>query len=83
MLRAHGMQVIEHSFQDHAKLSRSILQFGDNFEVLMTEKDAVKLANVSSDKYWAVPVDLKIDPLLAGPWLEQIESRLRDELEKQ
>jgi len=83
MLRAHGMQVIEHSFQDHAKLSRSILQFGDNFEVLMTEKDAVKLANVSSDKYWAVPVDLKIDPLLAGPWLEQIESRLRDELENQ
>jgi tetraacyldisaccharide 4'-kinase len=83
MLRSHGMQVIEHAFPDHARLGASDLDFGDDFEVLMTEKDAVKLAAAISDKYWTVPVDLEIDPVASGPWLEQIESRLRSELESQ
>lgn len=80
MLRSHGMQVIEHALPDHAKLDSRNMQYGDDFEVLMTEKDAVKLQGVNSDKYWTVPVDLMIDPIIAGPWLEQIESRLHDEL---
>ena len=83
MLRAHGIQVIEHALRDHAKLTSNDLDFGDNFDVLMTEKDAVKLKAVGADKFWTVPVELSIDPLVAGPWLEQIESRLRDELEQQ
>ena len=83
MLRAHGMQVIEHALRDHARLSGSDLKFGDDFEVLMTEKDAVKLDDVHADKYWTVPVEVRIDPVIAGPWLEQIESRLRGELEEQ
>ena len=83
LLRAHGMQVIEHAFQDHARLSGNDLKFGDDFEVLMTEKDAVKINAAISDKYWTVPVDLKIDPVVAGPWLEQIESRLRSEISSQ
>lgn len=83
MLRTHGIQVIEHAFPDHAKLEKKDLEFGDDFEVFMTEKDAVKIERVSADKYWAVPVETNIDPVVAGPWLEQIESRLRDELERQ
>ena len=81
MLRAHGMQVIEHAFQDHARLNSSNLNFGDDFEVLMTEKDAVKLDAAISDKYWTVPVDLEIEPVLCGPWLAQVETRLRGEME--
>jgi tetraacyldisaccharide 4'-kinase len=83
MLRAHGIQVIEHALRDHAKLVSSDLKFGDDFEVLMTEKDAVKLDDVHSDKFWTVPVEVKIDPVIAGPWLEQIESRLQGEQEEQ
>jgi len=83
MLRAHGMQVIEHAMRDHARLTSNDLKFGDDFEVLMTEKDAVKLDVVRSDKYWTVPVEVRIDPVIAGPWLEQIESRLHGELEQQ
>jgi len=45
----------------------------------MTEKDAVKLDGATSDKYWYVPVDVKMDAVVAGPWLEQIESRMRAE----
>ena len=83
MLRAHGLQVIEHAFRDHASLASGELNFGDEFEVLMTEKDAVKLDASMPDKYWSVPVDLEIDPVIAGPWLEQVESRLRSEIENQ
>lgn len=79
LLREHGMQVIEHAFPDHAAVSRRQLSFGDNFEILMTEKDAVKIAAGAPDRVWAVPVGLEMDPLVAGPWLEQIESRLRNE----
>jgi tetraacyldisaccharide 4'-kinase len=81
MLRSHGIQVIEHAFRDHAALAKRDLEFGDDFNVLMTEKDAVKLGHISSDKYWAVPVDMAIDAVEAGPWMEQIESRLRSEME--
>jgi tetraacyldisaccharide 4'-kinase len=81
LLRAHGMQVIEHAFPDHAAVSLRELKFGDDFEVLMTEKDAVKLGNAVADKFWTVPVELTMDSVLSGPWLEQIESRLRDDKE--
>ena len=83
MLRAHGIQVIEHALADHARLRGADLEFGDDFDVLMTEKDAVKLQRLTSDKVWTVPVDLKIDSVISGPWLEQIESRLRNELDQQ
>ncbi len=79
MLRAEGMQVIEHAFPDHAPLKASKLRFGDDFDVLMTEKDAVKLGAQSSDKLWTVPVALTMDTQHSGAWLEQIESRLREE----
>jgi tetraacyldisaccharide 4'-kinase len=77
LLRSHGMQVIEHAFPDHSAIAASDLNFGDEFEVLMTEKDAVKLDTSVADKYWTVPVELTMDPVLSGPWLEQLVSRAR------
>ena len=79
LLRLHGIQVIEHSYPDHASLTESHLDFGDDFEVFMTEKDAVKLGRQVNDKLWFVPVELSMDPMDAGPLLEQIESRARRE----
>jgi tetraacyldisaccharide 4'-kinase len=78
-LRGHGIQVIEHAFPDHAPLRPEQLDFGDNFDILMTEKDAVKFPRQVSDRYWYVPVDVEIDPTVAAPWLEQVESRMRSE----
>jgi tetraacyldisaccharide 4'-kinase len=80
MLRTHGIQVIEHPFPDHAKIDKADLDFGDDFDILMTEKDAVKLGNTMSDKFWFVPVNFIMETHVAGPWLEQIDSRLRTEL---
>jgi tetraacyldisaccharide 4'-kinase len=78
LLRTHGIQVIEHAYADHAPLAKEDLEFGDDFAVFMTEKDAVKLGRGVKDKYWYVPVDLQMDPAYALPMVEQIESRLRD-----
>lgn len=77
LLRRRGMQVIEHAFPDHAPLGRKDLDFGDEFDVFMTEKDAVKLKRNMSDKYWYVPVEVRMEPQFAAPILEQIDSRLR------
>jgi tetraacyldisaccharide 4'-kinase len=77
LLRMHGIQVIEHIFPDHAVLGRKDFEFGDDFEIFMTEKDAVKIGRDARDKLWYVPVELEMDPVLAAPLIEQIESRLR------
>lgn len=79
MLRSLGIEVIEHPLPDHAGLSRADLDFADRFDILMTEKDAVKLRGVGDDRLWRVPVQMHIDAAIAGPWLEQLESRLRRE----
>jgi tetraacyldisaccharide 4'-kinase len=78
-LRGHGIQVIEHAYPDHAPLRPEELDFGDRFDILMTEKDAVKFPRQVSERFWYVPVDVEIDPVVAAPWLEQIGSRIRDE----
>jgi tetraacyldisaccharide 4'-kinase len=78
LLRGHGIQVIEHSFADHATLDPDELDIADDFDILMTEKDAVKFGRRVSDRFWYVPVDVDMDPVLAGPWLQQVESRMRD-----
>lgn len=83
MLRGHGLQVIEHAFPDHAVIDPASLAFNDDFAILMTEKDAVKIGTRANDRLWYVPVELTMDPALAGPWLEQIDSRMRDELEQE
>ena len=76
------MQVIEHAFPDHAVIDTATLHFNDDFDILMTEKDAVKLGTKPGDRFWYVPVNLDMDPVLAGPWLEQIESRMKDEQDR-
>ena len=78
LLRAEGLQVIEHAYPDHAVIRQRDLDFNDDFEILMTEKDAVKFGARVGDRFWYVPVDVKIDALEAGPFLAQVESRMRD-----
>ena len=77
-LRSLGIQVIEHARPDHAALSRSDLEFGDDFDVFMTEKDAVKLGMGVRDKIWYVPVDFHSDAAQASSLIDRLESRLRE-----
>jgi tetraacyldisaccharide 4'-kinase len=57
MLRAHGIEVIGHPLDDHARLRAQDIAFADDRPVLMTEKDAVKCASIADQRHWYVPVD--------------------------
>ena len=58
MLRAIGINVIEHALPDHAKLSIDDISFADDLAVLMTEKDAVKCRDIAGPHHWYVPVSV-------------------------
>ncbi len=69
-LRAQGMEVIEHAFADHYGFAESDLDFGDDLDVVMTEKDAVKCDKWASPNWWYLAVDAEMDPRF-GEWLLQ------------
>ena len=50
------------------------LAFGDHHAVLMTEKDAVKLAGVKDARLWFVPVQAE----LPVEFLDELDTRLRE-----
>ena len=61
MLRGFGIAVVPHAFPDHHRYDAADFEFGSQLPVLMTEKDAVKLAGVGegsfvSEQYFSVPV---------------------------
>lgn len=56
MLRASGIDPIEHAFADHHAFVATDLDFGDDAPVLMTDKDAVKCAAFARPHWWRVPV---------------------------
>ena len=73
-LESHGMQVIEHAFPDHVKLSEENLRYDDGLDVLMTEKDAVKCGDLRVSKCWYVPVRVEVDQ--PQDWLDELQKRL-------
>lgn len=62
MLRGYGLQPVEHPFPDHHAYAPADLEFGDGFDVLMTEKDAVKCVAFGDARLWYVPVHCRIAP---------------------
>jgi tetraacyldisaccharide-1-P 4'-kinase len=58
MLRAVGIDVVEHPLPDHAKLGIDDISFADDLAVLMTEKDAVKCRDIAGPHHWYVPVSV-------------------------
>ena len=70
LLKSHGLTVVEHPLPDHAPLSEAaideLLPAADRHsDVLMTEKDAVKLSGAHNTQLWFVPVDFVIEPAAA------------------
>jgi tetraacyldisaccharide 4'-kinase len=62
MLRAVGINAIEHPLPDHAKFGIDDISFADDFAVLMTEKDAVKCRDIAGPHHWYVPVNVAFAP---------------------
>lgn len=60
-LRQLGLSIIEHAFPDHHAFTAADIQFVDQNDVVMTEKDAVKCKPFASDLHWYVPVSAHCD----------------------
>lgn len=63
-----GLRVMPHPFPDHHRFVPEDLAFADDAEVLMTEKDAVKLRRYARANWWVLPVSAQLDPAF-GDWL--------------
>ena len=60
-LRAAGIEVIPHPFPDHHDYTEMDLAFdGTLLPLLMTEKDAVKCAELARPNHWYVPAQAVI-----------------------
>ena len=59
-LRSHKLELIIHKFPDHYSYTEDDVKFDDNFPVVMTEKDAVKCLNYSSDKHWYIAISAEL-----------------------
>lgn len=56
-LQLAGIVVIAHPFPDHHRFRQEDLMFNDTLPVLMTEKDAVKCADLVDARHWVVPAE--------------------------
>jgi tetraacyldisaccharide 4'-kinase len=72
-LRRLGIDVVEHAFTDHQRLTAADLQFEDELPILMTEKDAVKYIDFVDPRCWKVPVSAA----LPDWFFDAVDSRLR------
>jgi tetraacyldisaccharide 4'-kinase len=55
-LRAAGLEVMQHAFDDHFPYTEKDLDFEDDLPLLMTAKDAVKCTAFARAHWWSVPV---------------------------
>jgi tetraacyldisaccharide 4'-kinase len=73
-LRARGIEVVPHAFDDHHAFTPGDLAFGDEMPVLMTEKDAIKCEAFAAANWWCVPVRAE----LPAAFLDAVAARLRE-----
>ncbi len=73
-LRGLGLTVIPHPFPDHHAFLSAELEFGDDLQIIMTEKDAVKCQAFANARCWVLAVEAQPDATLG----EQILKRLKE-----
>ncbi len=76
LLEANNIRVIRHPLPDHARITQEDLDFDDEFDVVMTEKDAVKCRWLDTTKCWYVPVDVVMRQADADYLLNRIERKI-------
>ena len=72
MLEAHGLRVHRHAWPDHHDFNGSEVRFEDELLVLVTEKDAVKVARHAHERLYAVPIEVELPPACVESLHEQL-----------
>lgn len=73
-LKNLGYQVEPHAFDDHHAFKKEDLPVDDGKVVIMTEKDAVKCAQIADDRCWY----LTVEPELDNAFIETFQRQLKD-----
>ena len=60
-LESYGIDVIRHPLPDHAEITHADLDYDDELDVIMTEKDAAKCRWLDTSNCWVVPVEVVFD----------------------
>jgi len=76
-LRRHGIDVRAHPLPDHAAFADEDVNFGDELDVVVTEKDAVKCKSIAHSRLWYLPVSVVFDDGEDMRWLDALHDRLR------
>lgn len=74
-LRQQGIDVIEHSFDDHHRFQAGDLDFNDDLPVLMTEKDAVKCTGFAQAGWWSINVRASLSQQLTDTLCNILEEK--------
>lgn len=74
-LRAQGIGVVPHAFDDHHRYTAADFAFGSELPVLMTEKDAVKCTALAKDWYFSVPVAARLPEAFWVALLDRLQAR--------
>jgi tetraacyldisaccharide 4'-kinase len=70
-----GVKPAPHPFPDHHPFKPQDLDFGADAQVVMTEKDAVKLRHAAQPNWWVLPVTARLDPAFGDFLLEKLDER--------
>lgn len=75
MLRELGLDPVEHAFADHHRFRAGDLEFGDELEIVMTEKDAVKCAAFAAGRLWYLSAAVQFDQNEAARLMQVVRAR--------
>jgi len=65
-----------HVFPDHHDFQEADLQFAEDRDVLMTEKDAVKCARFAKSNHWFIPVEAKLPDIFTEKLLKKLKEKI-------
>ena len=71
-LKGLGLSCVPHPFPDHHRFNAADLAAIDADALLMTEKDAVKCAGLTTRSVWVLPVTAWVEPDLAALVMEKL-----------
>lgn len=77
VLRAAGLELIEHPLPDHHAYQPGDFRFGDDRPILMTAKDAVKCRGFADSRLWEIPTVVRLLPDGAAALVEAIQKLCR------
>ena len=69
-LTSLGFEIIPHEFPDHFAYARQDIDYKDNKNIIMTEKDAVKCVGIADDRHWYLAVNAVFGEAFLS-WLQQ------------